>query len=258
MPVTWSAHGAILHITLDRPERRNAIDTEMAEQMEQALDVLEHTSDLRVAIVSGAGGHFSAGTDLKLERSPATERGGEYGIVRRTRTKPVIAAIEGVAFGGGLEIALSCDLVVVGTSARLALPEAQRGVVPTCGGIFRLLEALPEGMAMGVLLAGDEIDGRTAGRLGLVTRCADDGEAVTVAHELAVAVCRSSPTSLNALLRALRSIRSASSAIGWAATADAIDDVVAGPDMKEGIAAFFERRLPRWHPDAGSSTNPSG
>ncbi len=98
MPVQFSVHRSTMHIELDRPARRNAIDAEMAEQLEGALDVLEQRADLRVAIISGAGGHFSAGTDLHLERSPATERGGEYGIVRRTRSKPIIAAGEGIAF----------------------------------------------------------------------------------------------------------------------------------------------------------------
>ncbi|WP_280295714.1 enoyl-CoA hydratase-related protein [Nocardia abscessus] len=241
-----------MHIELDRPTRRNAVDVEMAEQLEGALDALEQQPDLRVAIISGVGGHFSAGTDLHLERSPATERGGEYGIVRRERSKPIIAAIEGIAFGGGLEIAMSCDLIVAAASARLALPEARRGVVPTCGGIFRIFDVLPEAMAMGLLLAGDEIDGATAGRLGLVTRVADDGEAIVVAHELADAVCRSSPTSISALLRAVRHIRAATASAGWAATSDAIDAVDGSPDMQEGIAAFFDRRQPRWHPDTSS------
>ncbi|MGW6335963.1 enoyl-CoA hydratase-related protein [Nocardia rhamnosiphila] len=249
MPVEYSVVESTLHIELNRPERRNAIDGEMAEQLESALDVLEQREDLRVGIISGAGGHFSAGTDLHLARSPATERGGEYGIIRRERSKPIIAAIEGIAFGGGLEIALSCDLIVTATTARLALPEALRGVVPTCGGIFRVLDALPEAMAMGLLLAGDEIDGATAGRLGLVTRVAEDGQAVVVAHQLADAVCRSSPTSISALLRAVRHVRAATTSAGWAATSDAIDAIDGSPDMQEGIAAFFERRPPRWHPE---------
>lgn len=250
MPIKTSVTGSTMQIELDRPARRNALDAEMAVQLEGALDVLEQRADLRVAVICGTGRHFSAGTDLHLERSPATERGGEYGIVRRERTKPIIAAVEGVAFGGGLEIALSCDLVVAAASARLALPEARRGVVPTCGGIFRILEALPEGMAMGVLLAGDEVDGATAARLGLVTRVAEDGAAVAVAHELADAVCRSSPTSIAALLRSVRQIRAATTSVGWAATAAAIDAVDGSADMREGIAAFFERRAPRW----GSTT----
>src|SRR3954451_16114030 len=110
MVVEYALSRSTMHIELARPEKRNAIDQEMAEQLEQALDVLEERADLRVAIISGAGGHFCARTDLQLPRSPATVRGGEYGIVRRERSKPRIAAVEGVAFGGGLEIALSCDL----------------------------------------------------------------------------------------------------------------------------------------------------
>lgn len=253
MPVEHSVDRSTLQIELNRPERRNAFDAEMAEQLEAALDVLEQSADLRVAIISGAGGHFSAGTDLRLARSPATARGGEYGIVRRGRSKPIIAAIEGIAFGGGLEIALSCDLIVTAANARLALPEAQRGVVPTCGGIFRVLDALPEAMAMGLLLAGDELDGTTAGRLGLATRVAADGEAVTVARQLAQAVCRSAPTSISALLQAVRQVRAATTSAGWAATSDAIEAIDGSPDMHEGIAAFFERRVPRWHPEAAAS-----
>ncbi|XAS74138.1 enoyl-CoA hydratase-related protein [Micrococcaceae bacterium Sec5.1] len=190
MPITTTSQGSALTITLDRPERRNAMDAVMAEQLEQALDQLENDPELRVGILTGAAGHFSAGTDLSLPRSPATQRGGEYGIVRRLRAKPLIAAVEGVAFGGGLEIVLACELIVVASGARLALPEAQRGLVPTCGGIFRILEALPESVAMGVLLAGEEIDGATAGRLGLATRVGANGHAVSLALELAESVCR--------------------------------------------------------------------
>ncbi|MGW6032713.1 enoyl-CoA hydratase-related protein [Gordonia terrae] len=250
MPVDHTVEGTTLHIRLNRPEKRNAMDADMTRQLEDALDVLEHRDDLRVGVLSGAGHHFSAGTDLTLERSPVTERGGEYGIVRRERTKPLIAAIEGIAFGGGLEIAFACDLVVAAATARLALPEAQRGVVPTCGAIFRVLEALPEATAMGVLLAGDEIDGVTAARLGVVTRPADEGQAVAVALQLAESVCTSSPTSISALLQAVRRVKEADSTAGWAATRAAIDIIDGSADMVEGVAAFFERRPPRWHPDA--------
>jgi enoyl-CoA hydratase/carnithine racemase len=249
MPIEYSITKSTLHIELDRSAKRNAVDGEMAEQLEGALDLLEQREELRVAIISGAGGHFSAGTDLTLERSPATERGGEYGMVRRARSKPVIAAVEGIAFGGGFEIALSCDLIVAAATARFALPEAQRGVVPTCGGIFRVFDALPRAVAMGVLVAGEEIDGATAGRFGLVTRVADEGEAVAVAHRLAAAICRSAPASVAALLRAVRRAQTATTAAGWAATSEAIEAIDGGPDMREGIAAFFERRPPRWHPD---------
>ena len=250
MPVTTSAQGSALIISLDRPERRNAMDDAMAQQLEQALDLLEDDAGLRVGVLTGAGGHFSAGTDLTLSRSPATPRGGEYGIVRRRRSKPVIAAVEGVAFGGGLEIVLACDLIVVASGARLALPESMRGLVPTCGGIFRILDALPEAVAMGMLLGGDELGGEQAGLYGLATRVAASGDAVAVALELADSVCRSSPLSLAALLHAVARIREKRDAEGWLATDEAIAEIEGGDDMREGVASFFERRVPSWHPNA--------
>ncbi|WP_404434329.1 enoyl-CoA hydratase-related protein [Microbacterium lacus] len=226
------------------------MDDVMARQLEMALDLLEEDEGLRVGVLTGAGGHFSAGTDLNLSRSPATPRGGEYGIVRRRRTKPVIAAVEGVAFGGGLEIVLACDLIVVASGARLALPESLRGLIPTCGGIFRILDVLPESVALGMLLAGDELGGEQAGVYGLATRVAATGDAIPVALDLAESVCRSSPASLTALLRAVARSREKRDAEGWRATDEAIAAINRGDDMREGVAAFFERRIPSWHPDA--------
>jgi len=157
MPVTIEKHDRICVIQMNRPEKRNAINPEMTLALDAALNEFEDDDDLWVAILTGYGEGFCAGTDLAESSGPRTERGGEYGVIRRSRRKPLIAAVEGMALGGGMEIVLACDLVVASASATFGLPEARRGVIATCGGLFRAQRALPLNIARQILLTGEPI-----------------------------------------------------------------------------------------------------
>lgn len=259
--IRTDVQGTILIVRIEREAKRNAIDRVTAQGIDEALNRLEDDQALRVAVLTGTRNVFSAGTDLRDGAGGRTERGGEYGVIRRDRSKPLIAAVEGPAYGGGFEIALACDLVVASSTARFALPEAQRGVIASSGALFRAMRALPLHVAKEVLLAGTVLDAERGFQLGLVNRVTEAGRALDGALALARAVADSSPVSVQATLRALAEQHFAADALGWEATAQAVDSVTSGPDITEGIAAFFERRTPIW-PDrqkrsAGSSDGPT-
>src|SRR5688572_16166917 len=141
--VEQEEHGPVLVVTIRREHKRNAIDEEVTAGIDDALNHLEDDPELRVGVLTGGSEMFSAGTDLAKTAGGPTTRGGEYGIIRRKRTKPLIAAVEGFALGGGMEIVLACDLVVASTGTRFGLPEVQRSLLPICGGLFRPARALP-------------------------------------------------------------------------------------------------------------------
>jgi enoyl-CoA hydratase len=248
----FDRRGAVAVLTLDRPAARNAIDGPMADAVESALDTLEADDDLQVGIVSHTGDVFSAGADLKAvargERdSIKTERGGFAGIERRARAKPLIAAVDGAALGGGCEIALACDLLVASTRARFGLPEVSRGLLATSGGITRLTWAIPPRIAMEMILTAEPIDARRAAELGLVNRLVAPGEALAEAVRLAELICRNAPLSV----RAARRLAIEAATHGdedrlrrladreWAVLFET-DDYVEGP------RAFAEKRPPRW------------
>lgn len=237
--------GALL-MRLHRPRKRNAVNTALADQLDAAFARLEVDADLRVGVLSGSDGYFSAGTDLTLDASPATADGGEYGFVRRRRTKPVIAAVEGFALGGGLEMVLACDLVVAARGAHLGLPEVRRGVVANCGALFRAPEKLPTAIALELLLTGEPITAERAYQVGFVNRLVGPGTAEAEAMALARLIARNSPAALTASIRALDDVRSTAEATLWPATERAAAEAAAAPDRAEGIAAFFERRTPQW------------
>lgn len=238
--------GGVLLLTLDRPAQRNALDRELTDALSAALDQLDDDPTLHVGILAGNGPAFCAGTDLHEEKSPATDRGGEYGVVRRRRTTPLIAAVEGPALGGGMEVVLSCDLVVAGADARFGLPEVARGLVATCGGLFRAADRVPPAIAAELLLTGDPIGAERAHQVGLVNVLTEAGGALAGARALAARITRNSPDAVAASLRALHDSRGPAEAVGWTATDKAIATIATSPDPAEGISAFFERRAPRW------------
>jgi enoyl-CoA hydratase len=241
----------VLVMAMQRPERRNAVDQPLADALDAAMHRLEHEDGLRVGVLTGAGGYFSAGTDLALEASPTTPDGGEYGFVRRSRTRPLIAAVEGFALGGGMEMVLACDLVVAAEDAVLGLPETLRGVVANCGGLFRAPERLGPQVAMELLLTGSLLSAARAHALGLVNRLAPAGAALDAALELALEVRRASPDAVAATLRATFASRTRREATDWVLTERAAAEAAASPDRSEGIASFFAKRAPRWaEPDA--------
>jgi enoyl-CoA hydratase len=246
--VLTERQGEVLVITLDRPARRNAVDRAMADQLSAAFDLLDDDPALRVGVLAATGPVFCAGTDLAEPASPATERGGEYGLVRRDRRTPLIAALEGPALGGGFEILLACDLVVASSAASFSLPEALRGLVPACGGLFRPFERLPGALVMELLLTGDPLDAAAAAGHGLVNRLVEPGEALDAALGLAERLLRCSPAALEATLAAVAGVRRGAERTGWDTTATAVAAMVGHPEREEGVAAFFDKRPPRWVP----------
>jgi enoyl-CoA hydratase/carnithine racemase len=248
MPVQTERIGRVLLATIRREEKRNAVNEEIADGISAALDELDDDPDLWVGVLTGTRTVFSAGTDLSGTRgsSPATPRGGEYGVIRRARTKPLIAAVEGPALGGGFEIVLACDLVVAARTASFGLPEVKRGLVPTCGGLFRSARALPLNVAKEMLLTGDNLTPERAYSLGLVNVITEPGEAVQGALTLADRITAVGPVGARASMRALERTVAERDALGWDATSEATAAISGSDDVHEGVLAFFEKREPRW------------
>ena len=250
MTVNFEVRDRIAIITLNRPEARNAVSQQLAEDLEAAIDRLEADDALWIGILCGNGPAFCAGADLKAiasgEARLTTERGGFAGLVRRVRTKPLIAAVEGPAVAGGTEIVLSCDLVVASTTARFGLPEVKRSLVANAGGLFRLPRALPINVAMEMALTGDDLDAEAAHRHGLVNRLAQPGHALATAVELAEAVNANAPLAVRASRRVVLAARLLEDDEAFEVAANATREVFRTEDFREGPRAFVEKRSPIW------------
>jgi enoyl-CoA hydratase len=244
--VSTTRHGHVAVITLERAEKRNAVNQPLADAIDTALAALDDDPDLRVGILTGGADVFSAGTDLAVLGFIGTDRGGEYGIIRRTRAKPLIAAVEGIAFGGGMEIVLACDLVVASRDARFGLPEVKLGLVPTCAGLFRAPRALPLNLARELILTGDPIDAERAHHAGLVNVLTDPGDAVAGALELAGRIAANGPLAVQSCLRAVNDYVADDDPAGWSATEAAKAIALPSDDAAEGDRAFFDKRPPEW------------
>src|SRR3712207_5288884 len=206
-PVLTERREGVLLITLNRPDARNSVNRALAEGIAGALDELDGDGDLQVGVLTGAGKGFCAGMDLKAfvtgERPWVGDR-GFAGIVQRASRKPLIAAVEGFAVAGGLEIALACDLIVAARGAKLGVPEVKRSLVAAGGALLRLPQRLPYGIAMEMALTGDPITAERAAELGLVNRLADPGGAVDAALELAATIAKNGPLALTATKEVLQ------------------------------------------------------
>lgn len=246
MSVRGETRGRVTVIRIDRPEKRNAIDATTTRELDDALNRFQDDPAAWVGVLTGTADLFCAGTDIISGAGGPTARGGEYGVVRRSHTKPLIAAVEGLALGGGFEIAMACDLVVASRTASFGLPETMRGLVATSGALLRAMRCLPLNLARELLITGARLDAQRAHEIGFVNRLAEPGQAVEVALDLAEAICRSSPVSVRATLQALEELWEDAEEAGWAATARAWERIQTGPDIDEGIAAFAEKRPPRW------------
>jgi enoyl-CoA hydratase len=241
--------GRILEITINRPDQRNAVNAAVAEGIAGALDQLDGDADLSVGVITGAGRGFCAGMDLKAfvagERPYAGDR-GFAGITRRSADKPLIAAIEGFAVAGGLEVALACDLIVAARGARLGIPEVKRSLVAAGGALLRLPRSLPHAIAMELALTGDPIDAERGYELGLVNRLADPGRALEDALELAEAIAVNGPLALAATKRIMVESVDWPESEFFARQAEIVDPVMASEDAREGARAFAEKRSPVW------------
>lgn len=242
--------GGVLLLTLDRPEARNAIDKPLAEAIAAALDTLDADPELRVGVLTGAGKGFCSGMDLKAfaatgERPWAGDR-GFAGIVRRSADKPLIAALEGFAVAGGLEIALACDLIVAAKGSRVGIPEAKRGLVAAGGALLRLPRLLPAALATELALTGELTTADRLYELGAINRLTEPGEAVAAALELAATIAANGPLAVAASKVILREQRSWPDTEFFERQAAIADPVMASEDAREGARAFGEKRAPRW------------
>ena len=237
-------------MTLDRPEARNAVDQQLAADLESGIDRLEADDALWIGVLQGAGPAFCAGADLKAVAAGrahlTTERGGFAGIVRRDRTKPIIAAVEGPALAGGFEIVLSCDLVVAGTDARFGIPEVKRSLIANAGGLIRLPRVLPRNLAMEMALTGEPIDAVTAHRHGVVTRLVGGGDALECALNLAAEITANAPLAVRASRRVIVDGSLLGDDEAFALSAEASRGVFQSEDFREGPLAFIEKRPPKW------------
>jgi enoyl-CoA hydratase/carnithine racemase len=239
-------------VTIDRPEARNAIDGAVARQLEAAVLVIEADPDLWVAVLTGAGGKaFSAGADLKeVARGKVgdlyTEAGGFGGFVQIGRTKPWIAAVDGMALGGGLELALACDMIVASQGSAFGLPEVTRGLLAAAGGAYRLARALPRALAVELLLTGNRLSADQAAAFGLVNRLAPAGQALDEALTLAAAIAANAPLAVRESLAIARASVDLDETALRHMSDQSQKQLQATKDFAEGARAFVEKRPPVW------------
>jgi enoyl-CoA hydratase len=248
-PVLTERRGNVLLITLNRPEVRNAVNAALAAGVAGALEELDGDDELAVGVLTGAGGFFSAGMDLGAfvkGESPWFGDRGFAGIAQRASRKPLIAAIEGFALAGGLEVALACDLIVAAKGARMGIPEAKRSLVAAGGALLRLPRRMPYHVAMELALTGDPLPADRFHELGVVNRLSEPGSAVEVALELAGQVANNGPLALAASKRILQEQFDWSSAEMWDKQVAIAGPVMTSEDAREGASAFKEKRDPVW------------
>src|SRR5271170_498490 len=239
----------VLLITINRPEVRNAVNAAVAAGIAGALEELDGDEDLSVGILTGAGGFFCAGMDLGAfvkGESPWFGDRGFAGIAQRAARKPLIAAIEGFAVAGGMEIALACDLIIAAEGAKLGIPEAKRSLVAAGGALLRLPRRMAYHVVMELALTGDPLPAERFHEFGVVNRLAEPGGAIDAALELASAVAKNAPLALIASKRILQQQFDWSSAEMWEKQGAISGPVFASEDSKEGAAAFKEKRDPVW------------
>ena len=238
----------ILIVTINRPDAKNAMNKAAAEGIAAAMDRLDEDDDLRVAILTGAGGTFCSGMDLKgflRGESPSIEGRGFGGITQQGPSKPLIAAVEGYALAGGMELMISCDLVVANKDAKFGIPEAKRGLAAAAGGLMKLPDLIPPKIAMELALTGDFIDATRAYELGLVNRVVE-GSALDAAKELAAKINENGPLAVRVSKQIVDQSRGWSLEERWDEQAKLLPKVFMSEDAREGAAAFAEKRKPNW------------
>jgi enoyl-CoA hydratase len=247
--VLTERRGSVSIVTLNRPKVRNAVNAAVAEGVAHALEELDADEQLAVGILTGAGGFFCAGMDLGAfvkGESPWYGDRGFAGIAQRAARKPLIAAIEGFAVAGGLEVALACDLIVAAKGAKLGIPEAKRSLVAAGGALLRLPRRMPYHVVMELALTGDTMPADRFHELGVVNRLSEPGGAVAAALELAEALAKNGPLALTASKRILEEQFDWATAEMWERQRAIVGPVFESEDAKEGASAFKEKREPVW------------
>jgi len=255
MTVDYELRGHVAVMTINRPGARNAVNTDVAQGLEAAIDQLEADDAAWVGVLTGArtekGWIFSAGADLKqMSVDPggmSTKRGGFAGFVQRERIKPVIAAVDGPALAGGTEIVLACDLVVASETAVFGIPEVKRNLVAGAGGLFRLPRKIPRNIAMELALTGRlDFPAERAHHFGLVNHLSAEGEALQRAIELAEQITEAAPLAVRESRAITLAATDQPDEVGWKLSLDGMVKMFGTEDFGEGLSAFIEKRPPQW------------
>jgi len=253
--VLTERRGNVLLITLNRPEARNAVNAAVSTGLGDALHAAQHDPEVRAIVVTGAGQSFCAGADLKaISRRenifhPEHAEWGFAGFVQHVVDKPVIAAVNGTALGGGTELALASDLVVAEERTTFGLPEVKRGLIAAAGGVFRIVEQLPRKVAMELIFTGEPMSSADALKWGLVNQVVPDGTVVDAALALAERITVNAPLAVWASKRVAAGIDDGvitGDEAGWTRTMREMGTVLRSQDAREGPLAFAEKRLPVW------------
>lgn len=247
--VLVSREDGVLVVTINRPEAKNAANKAVAVAIAAAMDELEADSTLRVAILTGAGGTFCSGMDLKgfvNGEKPVVEGRGFCGIVRRPPTKPIIAAVEGYALAGGFELAITCDLIVAASNCRFGIPEVKRGLVANAGGLLRLPRQMPPRLAMELALTGDILTPQRAYEYGLINQVVEPGTALEAARVLARKIAANAPLAVAASKKIIVDSQDWSTPEMFDRQAEISLPIFASQDAIEGSRAFAEKREPQW------------
>ena len=246
--VLTEVRGNVLIVTLNRPEAKNAANKALAEGVAAAMDRLDSDNDLRVGIITGAGGTFCSGMDLKgflAGERPHIPGRGFAGLTEAPPRKPLIAAVDGYALAGGFEIALACDMIVANVDSKFGIPEVKRGLAAAAGGLVRLPRQIPQRLAMELALTGDFISAARAYDMGLINRIVP-GVALDGALELAEAISANGPLAVAASKQVIREQQDWSQADQWAKQYELTAAVFTSNDAREGAAAFAQKRAPNW------------
>lgn len=243
--VLTEVRGRVLLITLNRPEAMNAINSALGQGVVAAVKQLDEDAGLTAAVLAGAGRGFCSGMDLKAFLTEGAPKGFDQ-FIRAGATKPLIAAIEGFALAGGLEIALTCDILVAAAGAKLGIPEVKVGLFAAAGGLMRLPRRVPESVAMEMALTGDPITAEKALEYGLVARVSEKGKATEVALELAERIAKNAPLGVAASKQLIRESSGRSESEFWELQKPHAAKVFSSEDAKEGPRSFAEKRAPKW------------
>ena len=246
--VLTERQGRTLVVTINRPEARNAFNLAVAQGLANAMDELDDTAELSVAIVTGAGGNFCAGMDLKafMAGEVPSIPGRGIGFTERPPRKPVIAAVEGYALAGGTEIVLATDLVVASKVAKFGIPEVKRGLVAAGGGLLRLPHRIPYQKALELALTGDSFTAEQAAQWGFVNVLTEPGEALAGALALAERISANGPLAVAATKEIIVKSAGWTEEEMWSKQRELIKPVFASKDAMEGATAFAEKRAPNW------------
>lgn len=247
--VLTSAEDGVLVVTLNRPEAKNAANRALAEGVAAAMDELDGNDELRVAILTGAGGTFCSGMDLKAfvsGETPVVKGRGFAGLTEQGPRKPLIAAVEGYALAGGLELAISCDMIVAADNAMFGIPEAKRGLAAAAGGLVKLPRQIPSRVAMELALTGDFITAQRAYELGLINHVVPAGTALEAAKELAAKIAANGPLAVAASKQVILEQADWAQGDMFKKQNDIVNPVFTSEDAIEGATAFAEKRAPNW------------